>query len=395
MSIEQARVLMADKVLGKSESEQPIADALKPVPMSRKERNAYRFNRAIAYSAGLIPASKAGLEIEVSQEIEHRTGKSPKGIYVDQSLLVRAPYDTQTPAAAGDLIATELLPDRFVNALHNESAFLKMGVTYLRDLTGNIEIPRESSYTGAYWVGESQVIPEDQGSFDKIGLSPHKLAVLTEMTEEMVTQSSIDLEQLTRARLLRGLALELDRAIGFGSGIGEEPLGIVSHPEVKSIVLGDNGGVLGYDRLIDMTTEISAANALMGGEFGFVVNSRTKGKLMKTLEHDTGSSQWIWRPNGSGNEGIIAGYRACCSNQIPNDLVKGTASNLTAAFFGNFRNVLVALWSGMDVMVNPFSKFNQAILILRAMQLVDINYTRGDYFCVATDVQNNVETVET
>ena len=95
--------------------------------------------------------------------------------------------------------------------------------------------------------------------------------------------------------------------------------------------------------------------------------------------------------NGSGNEGIIAGYKACCSNQIPNDLVKGTASNLTATFFGNFRNVLVALWSGMDVMVNPFSKFNQAILILRAMQLVDINYTRGDYFCVATDVQNNVQ----
>ena len=93
---------------------------------------------------------KVGLELEVSQALTERTGKAPKKIYIDQSELVayRAPYETGVPAA-GDLIETELLSDRFIEQLFNQSAFLSMGVTYLRDLTGNIEIPRESTYTNS------------------------------------------------------------------------------------------------------------------------------------------------------------------------------------------------------------------------------------------------------
>ena len=71
---------------------------------------------------------------------------------------------------------------------------ISMGVTYMRDLQGNVEIPREATYTGGYWIGEGQSITEDEGTFDKISLSPKKLACLTKMTYEMVNQSSIDIE---------------------------------------------------------------------------------------------------------------------------------------------------------------------------------------------------------
>ena len=208
------------------------------------------------------------------------------------------------------------------------------------------------------------------------------------MTFEMLEQSSIDLERLVRARLVRGLALELDRTIGFGSGIGNEPLGIVSHPEVKSIVLGVNGAPLTWEALIDMQTELAAANALTEGSSGYVINARTRGKLMKTLDQSTGGGNWIYQSQG-GNMGSIAGYKALCSNQILNNLVKGTATNLTSAFFGDFSNVLLGIWSGMDVMANPYTEFSQAIIQVRAMQLADLNLSRGDHFCVCTDIINS------
>ncbi|NJK56916.1 MAG: phage major capsid protein [Pleurocapsa sp. SU_5_0] len=388
LSIESARSLYLDKV-NFEEKQNPVAAGVSPVGMSRKQRQQYSAIKAIGYAAGLIAKDKVGLELEVSQALTERTGKAPKKIYIDQSELVayRAPYETGVPAAAGDLIETELLSDRFVEQLFNQSAFLEMGVTYLRDLTGNIEIPRESTYSNGYWIGEKAIIPESEGTFDKISLAPKKLAVLSKMTFEMLEQSSIDLERLVRARLIRGLALELDRTIGFGSGIGSEPLGIASHPEVKSIVLGVNGAPLTWEGLIDMQTELSAANALTDDTSGYVINARTRGKLMKTLDQPTGGGNWIYQSQG-GNMGSIAGYKALCSNQIPNNLVKGTASNLTAAFFGDFSNVLLGIWSGMDVMANPYSEFNQAIIQIRAMQLADLNLTRGDYFVVATDVLN-------
>lgn len=389
LSIENTRSLYLDKV-NLEQKQDPVAAGVSPVGMSKKQRQQYSVIKAIGYAAGLISRDKVGLELEVSQAITERTGKAPKKIYIDQSELVayRAPYETGVPAAAGDLIATELLSDRFVEQLFNQSAFLSMGVTYLRDLVGNIEIPRESTYTNGYWVGEKAVIPEGEGTFDKISLAPKKLAVLSKMTFEMLEQSSIDLERLIRARLIRGLALELDRTIGFGSGIGSEPLGIASHPEVQSIVLGVNGAPLTWEALIDMQTELAAANALTDGTSGYVINARTRGKLMKTLDQATGGGSWIYQSQG-GNMGSIAGYKSLCSNQIPNNLVKGTATNLTAAFFGDFSNVLLGIWSGMDVMANPYSEFDQAIIQIRAMQLADLNLTRGDHFVVATDVQNN------
>ena len=389
MTLVDARSLYLDKVTVK---EKPVAQTITPVDLDNKDARDYRFLKAVGFAAGKLKPEQAGLELEVSDHIQETRmgGKPPEGIYVDQSRLVsfRAPYDTQTPAAAGNLIATDLLADRFIDALYNQSAFLSSGVTYLRDLTGNVQIPREETYTSGYWIGESQPITEDEGTFDKIGLSPHKLASLTKITYEMINQSGIDIELLMRSRLVRGLALELDRTIGFGSGIGEEPLGILSHPEVLSIVLGANGGSLNWEALIDMQGEIDNANAMMGGSFNFVLNSKTKARLMKTLDQSTGSGSWIWQ-QGMDGQGNIAGYTARCSNQIPNNLIKGTATNLTAAFFGDFSNVLLGIWSGLDVMVDPYSESTNAIIKVIAKQLADVQLTRGSYFCVCSDIQNN------
>ena len=158
LSIESARSLYLDKV-NESSKQEPVAVGVAPVGMSRKQRQKYSVIKAIGYAAGLVSREKVGLELEVSEALTERTGKAPKKIYIDQSELVayRAPYETGVPAAAGDLIETELLSDRFIEQLFNQSAFLSMGVTYLRDLTGNIEIPRESTYTNGYWVGKKRL----------------------------------------------------------------------------------------------------------------------------------------------------------------------------------------------------------------------------------------------
>lgn len=398
LSIEQARSLYLDKVTVGEQN--PVARTLEPVDLPNNDAKNYRFLRAIGVASGRIKPEDAGLEVEVSDHIQNTRmgGKPPEGIYVDQTRLVsyrgmpgesfRDAYDTQTPAAAGNLISTDLLADRFIEALYNQSAFLSAGVTYLRDLTGNVEIPREDTFTNGYWVGEGAPITEDEGTFDKIILSPKKLACLSKVTYEMIHQASIDLEMLMRARLIRGLALELDRTIGFGSGIGEEPLGIISHPEVLSILLGTNGGALEWAGYIDMQGEVDNANAMMGNSFCYVMNSRSKAKAMKTLDHNTGTGNWIWQ-QGANGDGMIAGYTAKCSNQIPNNLTKGTASNLTATFFGDFSKVLMGIWAGLDVMVDPYSESSNAIIKIIAKQLVDLQLTRGQYFCVATDVQNN------
>ena len=51
--------------------------------------------------------------------------------------------------------------------------------------------------------------------------------------------------------------------------------------------------------------------------------------------------------------------------------------------------MLLGIWAALDVMVDPYSQSDNAIIKLIAKQLADLQLTRGSYFCVATDVQNN------
>jgi hypothetical protein len=43
------------------------------------------------------------------------------------------------------------------------------------------------------------------------------------------------------------------------------------------------------------------------------------------------------------------------TNQIPTNLTKGSGTNLTAMIFGDFSTVHIAMWGGVDVLVDPYS----------------------------------------
>lgn len=387
MTLEQARSLFLDQVKGKQE---PVAKIINPViGMSNRELKRYCLRKALAYQAGLLRASDVGLELEVSDAIAKKIGKSPEGIFINPYELVRADYFTGTAETGGDLIATELLAERFIESLRNISAILGLGVTYLSGLEGNIDIPRQSSYSDAYWLGESDTITQDESTFETIILRPKDFAVRSKATRRMLLQASIEIERFIRNDLITAIALGIDKAIIMGTGTGNQPLGILNYPGVNNIDLGANGGNLSHSSLIEMQTLQAVANA-MTGNCAYVFNAITKGKLQTTLDHDTGAGSWLWQNNPSNPvEGAVAGYRARCSNQLPSNLTKNTGNNLSAAIFGDFSNVLIGNWGVLDLMTDPYTGFNEAIVQIRAIQTLDFEFRRPEYFSVATDIANN------
>ncbi len=112
---------LRSRIVDHKPQQKPVAD-VSPVGMSNSERKRYSVLKAIGYAAKHLSKDEVGLELEVSKEIQKRTGTAPKGIYIDQAELVsyRAPYETGVPGAAGDLIETELLSERFIEQLYNQ-----------------------------------------------------------------------------------------------------------------------------------------------------------------------------------------------------------------------------------------------------------------------------------
>ena len=59
------------------------------------------------------------------------------------------------------------------------------------------------------------------------------------------------------------------------------------------------------------------------------------------------------------------GYKVDWSNLVPADLTKGTASNkCSALIFGNWQDLYIGSWGGVDIVIDPLTKAGEAEILL-------------------------------
>jgi HK97 family phage major capsid protein len=388
LSIEQARSLFADKVLNRSQ--EPVAQPLQPLGFSPKETKSYSLRKAILYKMGAISEKEAGLEIEASNAIALKLGQPPQGLYVPTRDLewgnTRATYATGASATGGATVETELLAENFIEALRSQLVIKKLGAMILAGLEGNVDIPRQATVAGTAWVGEGATITQFESTFDKITLTPKTVATRSIYTRNMLLQSSMDIESFIRDDLTKGIALEIDRAAITGTGIGGQPLGILNYPGVNAVVIGANGGAPTWQTIVNLETEVALDEALMGTCY-YLTNSKVRGKL-KTTEKANATGMFIWENDREiGSMGSVNGYGAAVTNQVPGNLTKGTGTNLSVAIFGDFSSLIVGEWGIFDLLPNPYGTgYEQGNIQVRAMQTVDVNLRRPQYFAVCSDI---------
>lgn len=67
----------------------------------------------------------------------------------------------------------------------------QLGVTMLTGLQGDISVPRQTSASTAYWVGESASPTESQPGIDQVNMSPKTLGAFVDYSRKLLLLSSI------------------------------------------------------------------------------------------------------------------------------------------------------------------------------------------------------------
>lgn len=288
--------------------------------------------------------------------------------------------DTGTDAL--NLVADDFLAASFIEVLRNTSALMPF-VTTLSDLVGDVEIPRQTAAVTASWVSETQALTPTDPDFDQVQLSPKELGVATTYSRKTLIQATPDIEMLLRMDFAAQMALALDMGALNGSGTSNQPTGVLRTTGIGSVVGGTNGAAPTWEHIVDLETEVATDNALMG-DLRYVVNAKTRGKL-KTTQKVAGEAKFIWDDYSMNMP--LNGYPAVVSNQVPSNLTKGSASaKASAMLFGNLRDILVGLWSGVDLEVNPYSGQLQRQITLSAFQDVDVAVRHPESFSAMLDV---------
>ncbi|WP_299309847.1 phage major capsid protein [uncultured Croceicoccus sp.] len=310
-----------------------------------------------------------GFEREMQGELAKRAGAAPKGFYVPTECFEQRAV--QMTSNSGAILPTDFRPDQFVSALTATAALTTMGATTLSGLTGNVEIPRETGSPNVGWVAENTALPTGNATFDSLTLSPHHVGVISEISRNMVMQTSPNIEQLLRSMMARDIALEIDRAGLNGSGTGAEPLGLLNDSDVPAVPFDTDV----FTTTADMIVAADLANVPAGR--GFLATNGIRGDLMKLRDAD---GRAIPIAEQFHNEPVQF------TNQAPSDLGEGTNEHGLA--YGNWADFLIGIWSQLDILVNPYaeSAYSKGNLLIRAMATVDFGVRRPASFAKATGI---------
>lgn len=341
----------------------------------------FSLSKAIAELS--VPGGQlTGREAEVSQELTRIAGKAAKnGVYVPLGVL--SEQRTQlvgTPSIGGNLVGDDLREDQFIDPLRRRSAIMQTGATVLSDLVGDAVLPRQTNVVTGEWIAEDAAGSETDLTFDQIVMQPKTVTGRISWSRQMALQSTPAIERLARQDLSEQLALALDLAAINGPGTGNQPRGILNTAGIGAVVGGVNGAALNYGHLVDMETQVANANADMGA-MAYLVNSRTRGHCKKTVKFGSGTEEMIWEEGNRLNR-----YPAYVSNNVPSNLTKGTASGTcSAVIFGNWSELLIGLWGGLDLLVDPYTHSDRGRVRITAFMSADISVRRAASFCAMVD----------
>lgn len=284
-----------------------------------------------------------------------------------------------TPTAGGNLVATELLGSSFIDILVNEMVIMKLGTTMLTGLQGNIAIPRATAGSTGYWVAENTSSTESQPAFDQVALTPKTCGAYVDYGRRLLLQSSVSVEAFLRMDIARTIALMIDLAAIAGSGASNQPRGVLNTSGIGSIAGGTNGADPTWDHIVGLETLVDNANAPANSQ-AYLTNTRVRGKLKRTQVFTGTNGERIWKG------GELNDHPAWVSNQVPSNLTKGSASGVCSAIlYGNWRDLLIGLWGGLDILFDPYTGATAGTKRLVALQDVDVNVRYPVSFAAMTD----------
>lgn len=363
-----------------------VADAgYGSVGMSQAEVKQYSVMNVLRYLADpkLATAAAAGYELEWSEEAQKQHSRSAAGVIIPHDVIASRPRAAAagTLAAGGALVGTDRLDGSFVELVRQRSAFISAGATVLSGLQGNVEIGRQTGKSTYYFVGEDVDVNASDLTFGLVNMTPKTIGARVPVSRRLMIQASPDVETLVRNDIINEITLGVDYVTGYGTGSSSQPLGLANTTGIGSVTMsagttinfstqqGGGSGLVGvWGDYVNLETAIANANLDIGA-MRYLMNSAMRGGCKQVLRASSAGSDYIMT-----DAGTINGYPVNVSNQIQQNDV----------FFGNFSELLVGFWSGIDLVVDPYTQSAKGQVVFTAFQDFDVAARRANSFARGT-----------
>ena len=226
-----------------------------------------------------------------------------------------------------DVIQTDF--QSILEPLYANSAPAEAGVTFLRGLVNDIQIPIMQKQNCG-WAGEIDAAVKTTAAFSSKRLSPKRISCYTDLSFQLLRQDSISVEAAIRRDIVNALNDKLEATV-LGKVAGDEikPAGIGYG---KSATLVDD-----YTKMCNFEAALEATN--ISGEAKYILSPTAKAAF-RAMPQSSKATRLVM-------EGGEIDGTPCISttNVAPNEF-----------YYGVWQNVIVGQWSGVEIIVDSISQ---------------------------------------
>lgn len=395
----------------------------------RRDRNSYSLARAIQQAfSGRLKTGRGSLEAEIHSDLNEANGRTlsefehalPISLLATDRKIgrrmagrVKNDPDLKRALEAGDagnagstdatdgyagVLVADFDETHIVETLYDRGGLFSRVSTFPQMLNQDLKVPVENNTHASGWIGASD---EDADRADttapdyptNLVWSWHEVYSQFGITRRLVDQTAYLYDRLIRL-LERDLPRNINLAMWGAPAITNAPDGVFGTTTVTSTAVGDNGGTITYQDLVDMTADLTNANADYLGDAMWFMNSASIADGLKTEKFTSSSGDTIIdgryadMKSGAMN---LCGYPIVKDNMLRHNISKGTGRNLREFAFCIPSEIRVGYFSDMVMVVDPYTNLKQGETNIQIRQAMDWQIEHPQAFSVRQDVSGFVK----
>lgn len=205
-------------------------------------------------------------------------------------------------------------------------------------------------------------------------MSPKTVGAVTSYSRRTLINAVPSIENIVRNDLANVIASAIDFQAMMGTGASNTPTGVRHSTGVHALSLSGPT----WAQVLEFPARIESANAALGS-LAWAMSPHGVKLLRSTVKvASTDSVMLMDSPNQ------LAGYPVAPTTALTTE----DSPQTSLALFGDWSQLLVGYWSGVDVLINPYEgvAYLRGRVLMRAMRDVDVAVRHPESFAYATDL---------
>lgn len=287
--------------------------------------------------------------VEQGKSEMRKAGLSAQGQLVIPTNEVRAIHSVT--ADGESVVATDVFD--ILTPLRAKNVLAQAGATIYSNLTSDVKIPIMSK-SNVTFEDENGEAKDGAGAFNYLKLTPHRLTAYVDISKELLAQDSVDVENAIRTDLVNAINSKLEEAfLSDFSGSTVQPKGVFAVVKPDSAVTKD------FATLVANEAKVEDANIL--NEPVYILSNKAKAAL-RAMAKGAKSTELVYE------NGEVDGTKAYNTSNVP-------AYNY---LFGDMSSLVIGTWSGLDLIVDPYTQAAKGAVRLVVNMYVDFGVARPE-----------------